>query len=157
MSSAEMITRRAARVLLVDGAERVLLLRGFDPETPDVRYWFTVGGGLDAGETAAEGAAREVFEETGLPLSPADIGEPVWHDVAEFPFEGCWYRQEQDFYLVRVDAWEVDPSGLDDVELRSTDGHRWWSIPELAATIERFYPPELPDLLTGLLGRGDPC
>ncbi len=46
----ELIPRRAARVLLLDGAGRVLLLRGFDPAMPEHRYWFTVGGGLDDGE-----------------------------------------------------------------------------------------------------------
>src|SRR6266542_2421215 len=44
MSRPETIMRRAARVLLVDAADRVLLLRGFDPETPDLRYWFTLVG-----------------------------------------------------------------------------------------------------------------
>jgi 8-oxo-dGTP pyrophosphatase MutT (NUDIX family) len=157
MSSPELIIRRAARVLLVDAAERVLLMRGFDPATPEVRYWFTVGGGLDAGETPPEGAAREAYEEIGLPLSASDVGEPVWHDAVEFPFEGRWYRQEQDFFLVRVDAWEVDTSGLDEIERRSTDGHRWWSVPELVATSERFYPEQLPGLLTGLLTRDRSC
>jgi 8-oxo-dGTP pyrophosphatase MutT (NUDIX family) len=157
MTRPETIMRRAARVLLVDAADRVLLLRGFDPATPDSRYWFTIGGGLDPGETPAEGAARETFEETGLPLAASDLGEPVWHDTAEFPFEGRWYRQEQDFYLVRVDAWEVDLSGLDEIERRSTDSHRWWSVPELAATSERIYPQQLADLLVRLLaGNGAP-
>jgi ADP-ribose pyrophosphatase YjhB (NUDIX family) len=152
MTRPETIMRRAARVLLVDAAHRVLLLRGFDPETPDLRYWFTVGGGLNPGETPAEGAVRETFEEVGLPLSAEELGEPVWDDTTEFPFEGCWYRQEQVFYLVRVDSWDADMSGLDEVELRSTDLHRWWSVPELLATDERFYPAELPELLTRLLG-----
>ncbi len=149
--------RRAARVLLVDAANRVLLLRGFDPATPEARYWFTIGGGLNPGETPAEGAARETYEEVGLQLSPAEVGEPVWHDTTEFSFEGRWYRQQQDFYLVRVDAWEADVSGRDEVELRSTDQHRWWSVPELLATDERYYPAELPELLARLLGLDGAC
>jgi 8-oxo-dGTP pyrophosphatase MutT (NUDIX family) len=157
MAPHDVIMRRAARVLLVDAADRVLLLRGFDPDTPHRRYWFTVGGGLDPGESPAEGAARELFEETGLPVSPHEFDEPVWHEVTEFPFEGRRYRQEQDFYLVRVDSWEVDLSRLDDVERRSTDAHRWWSVPELSATTEQIYPVELPALLTRLLRGERPC
>src|SRR5438876_10305266 len=114
------ISRRAARVLLVDAADRVLLIHGFDPDTPERRYWVTVGGGLDPGETAAEAGVRELSEETGLTLQPSDLGEPVWTDVDEFPFEGRWYRQSQQLFLARVPSWVPDRARLDDVERRST-------------------------------------
>jgi 8-oxo-dGTP pyrophosphatase MutT (NUDIX family) len=142
--------RRAARVLVLDAADRVLLLRGFDPARPDHRYWFTVGGGLDPGETAAEAAARELFEETGLRAAPADFGEPVWRDRTEFPLDGVWYRQEQEFFVIRVDPFDVDFAGFNDLERRSVDAYRWWTLAELRATPERYYPPDLPDVLAGL-------
>ena len=47
------IERRAARVLLIDDQDRVLLFEGFDPEVPDVRFWFTAGGGVEPGESLA--------------------------------------------------------------------------------------------------------
>jgi 8-oxo-dGTP pyrophosphatase MutT (NUDIX family) len=157
MNGPEPIARRAARVLLIDSAARVLLMRGFDPANPTLRYWFTVGGGLDPGETPTEGAARELYEETGLRVPPADLGEPVWHDVAEFPFDGRRYRQEQDFFLFRVDSWVVDDANFDDIERRSVDAHRWWSVEELLSTSEHFYPAQLPDLLTRLLAQETRC
>src|SRR5690349_3995880 len=119
------IPRRAARVLLLDATGRVLLLRGHDPARPDHRYWFTAGGGLDEGETPAAGAARELFEETGLRIAPDVLGEPVHHEVTEFPFDGRWYRQEQDFYLLRVDSWEVDFAGFNAIERATVDAYRW--------------------------------
>ncbi|HET8681756.1 MAG TPA: NUDIX domain-containing protein, partial [Micromonosporaceae bacterium] len=128
-----------------------------DPARPDHRYWFTVGGGLADGEPVAAGAARELREETGLELSPAALGEPVWREVTSFPFDGVWYRQEQDYFLVRVDRWEVVTHGFDDVERASIDDHRWWSIADLTATTERYYPPDLPDLLGRLLDAGHPA
>lgn len=143
--------RRAARVLLVDAAGRVLLFHGFDPARPGHRYWFTPGGGLGAQESPAAGAARELAEETGLRIDPAELGEPVWSDTTEFPFDGNWYRQEQDFFLLRVPEWQVDTVGFDDVEQRSIAGHRWWPPAELSASGERYYPPELPELLARLL------
>ncbi|MFG1651147.1 NUDIX hydrolase [Micromonospora sp. NPDC049275] len=143
--------RRAARVLLVDGAGRVLLFAGFDPARPEHRYWFTPGGGLDEAESPAACAARELTEETGLRVDPADLGESVFSDTTEFPFDGGWYRQEQDFFLLRVSSWPVDTVGFTDVEQRSIAGHRWWLPAELAASGDRYYPPELPDLLARLL------
>jgi 8-oxo-dGTP pyrophosphatase MutT (NUDIX family) len=145
------ISRRAARVLLVDGSGRVLLFHGTDPARPDHQYWFTPGGGLDQGETAADGAARELFEESGYRVHPAELGEPVWHEVTEFPFDGVWYHQEQDFFLLRVGSWEVDTSGFDEIEAGSIDGYRWWSVAELEATPDRYYPADLPSLLRSLV------
>lgn len=150
------ISRRAARVLLLDGADRLLLFHGVDPARPGHTYWFTPGGGLDPGESWAHGAARELAEETGLRLEPAALGEPVWREVTEYPFGGRWYRQEQQFFLVRVPRWEVDTAGFDQLERDTVDGHRWWSVEELDATTERCYPVELPDLFRRLL-EGEKC
>src|SRR5688572_15034483 len=97
--------RTAVRVLLVNDRGEVLLFRGFDPAEPRVRYWFTPGGGVDPGEQGADAAARELFEETGLAVTAAEVGDPVHHDVTSFSFDGVHYRQEQDFYLVRVSNW----------------------------------------------------
>ena len=146
-----MIARRAARVLLVDDPGRVLLLHGFDPQRPDELYWFTVGGGLDPGESSAAAGARELFEETGLRVSPVSLGEPVWHNVVQFGFDGRRYRQEQDFFLVRVPSWSVETSGFDGYEREAVVGYRWWSVAELESTDELYYPRELPGLLRRLL------
>jgi 8-oxo-dGTP pyrophosphatase MutT (NUDIX family) len=150
-ADAEPQRRRAARILVVDAAGRILLFRGWDPARPSHWYWFTPGGGLDPGESPAEGAARELAEETGLRVRPEELGPPVWEDVTTFPFDGEWYRQDQKFFLLRVPAWEVNTAGFDRIERRSIDKHRWWSIDELASTDDRVYPAELADLLRRVL------
>jgi 8-oxo-dGTP pyrophosphatase MutT (NUDIX family) len=145
------IERRAARVLLVDAAERTLLLRGSDPARPEQRWWFTPGGGLDEGETPAEGAARELREETGLRAGPETLGAPVHHETTEFSYDNRQYRQTQDFFLLRVDEWQVDTAGFDAEEQRSITEHRWWSTPELAASTEQIFPVGLADLVRRVL------
>jgi 8-oxo-dGTP pyrophosphatase MutT (NUDIX family) len=147
-SSADpVVERRAARVLLVDRAGRALLLHGGDPARPGQRWWFTPGGGLSGDETSAEGAARELEEETGLRVDPAELGEPVWHQTAEFGYNHRHYRQEQDFYLLRVSEWRVDTAGMDDDEQQTITEHRWWSATEIEASDEMIFPEELAGLL----------
>ncbi|GIF67114.1 DNA mismatch repair protein MutT [Asanoa ishikariensis] len=145
--------RRAARVLLVDDGERVLLFHGVDPARPAHDYWFTPGGGLSSGEAPAAGAVRELAEETGLVRGVADLGEPVFQETTEFPFDGVWYRQQQEFFLLRVPTWVVDTTGFDQVEQESITEHRWWSIEELERTKERYYPDVLTAVLRRVLGK----
>lgn len=150
MQPSEPTLRQAGRVLVIDLVGRVLLLEGFDPAEPDTRYWFTIGGGLDDGEDAAQAALRELREEAGIVATPDQLAGPVWHRSTEFSFAGTRYRQKEDYYLLRVGQPQVSLAGLDDVERRTVTGYRWWSRQQLAATAELFYPAELPDLLCQL-------
>ncbi len=144
------ISRRAGRVIVIDPAGRVLLLHGIDPQRPGEPYWITVGGGAKPGESLAQAAARELREESGIAAEPADLGDPVWHAVAEFPFDGRRYRQEEDFFALRVGSAEVEPGGLEDEEAAVIIGHRWWTIAELEATDQPVFPANLTDLLREL-------
>ena len=75
MSPSPLRERHAARVLLFDQNDRVLLIRGREPGNP-ATFWFTPGGGLDPGEDDLDGARRELREETGL--TEVDFGPLVW-------------------------------------------------------------------------------
>ena len=149
----ERTQRRAARVLLLDAAGRVLLLHGRDPHRPNHTYWFTVGGGLAEGECFRDAAVRELREETGLTLAPSDLTGPVWRQVTEFPFAGVWYEQEQEFFVAHAPqgSWTFSRAGFDEIESAYIDSFGWWSADELAATDERYYPAELADVLREIL------
>ena len=154
--AAELIERRGARVVLIDEADRVLLLRGCDPATPEGPiFWFTPGGGVEGGETVEQAALRELREETGHADVP--LGPPVWTRVAEFTFDGLDYRQAETFFAVRVAAFDVDTAGFTDLELRSVSGHRWWTLDDLEATDEAVYPTRLASLVRDLLRDGPPA
>ena len=144
--------RRAGRVLVIDPAGRVLLLQGFDPAVPAHRFWFTIGGGADPGESLAQAAARELREESGIVAEAAALGAPVWRRTARFSYDGRAYRQEEEYFALRPGPVEVSLDGLDDEERSTVTAHRWWSAAELEATTEPFVPLELPRLLRQLTG-----
>ena len=53
--------------------------------------------------------------------------------------------------------WEVDTSGFDEIEQRAVLGHRWWTVPDLAATEDTVHPAALPARLVDLLVAGPPA
>jgi 8-oxo-dGTP pyrophosphatase MutT (NUDIX family) len=142
------VDRRAARVLLVNAQDELLLFRGGDPSAPEAgTWWFTVGGGVDPGESLVDAAARELFEETGLRCRPADLGEPVHEETSPFSFAGRLIVQTNTFFLLRVVAHEVDTGGFEQLEYDSIVEHRWWGRDALRSTSEVFYPRALVELL----------
>jgi 8-oxo-dGTP pyrophosphatase MutT (NUDIX family) len=143
--------RQAARVLLLDGAGRLLLFRGHDPARPELgSWWFTVGGGVDEGESVRDAAARELLEETGLSLPADSFAGPLYREYAEFSIAGTDYFQDNEFFAVRVEHHDVDITGFTDLETTFVVEHRWWSLEELRTTSDTVYPVGLADRLDGL-------
>lgn len=142
--------RTSARVVLLDEQDRILLMRGHDPQTPGAPFWFTVGGGVETGETLRTAAVREVWEETGLALDSTLLRGPIWRRVAVFPFNGELIRSEELFYVARVRAF--DPAAADPTvwERRCVTAYRWCLPPDIAELDrigETVYPYHLDTLL----------
>lgn len=151
--------RRSARVLLLDDAGRVLLLRCVKQSgRPEFGHcWLTPGGGVRRGERLARAAARELHEEIGLSVTAADLGRPVatTSGYADLGWASGIFRD--DFFHHRVSTHEVDTSRMERLERENFGGHRWWTVDELAETDEEVFPsglhPLLNELLTGRIPR----
>lgn len=148
---AEEFARRSARVILVDTADRVLLLESGD-------LWFTPGGGIEAGEDTRQAAARELWEETGLRVPPDGLG-PLVGETSGYADLG-WSRGmfSDSYYFLRAPAgFVVDTSGFQEVEAAAVTGHRWWTVDEIAAAPKSVVPWDLARLVGDLLAGRTPA
>ena len=143
--------RRSARVILADGADRLLL---FQSEG----FWFTPGGGIEPGETIEQAATRELWEETGLRIEPDQLGPLVAETSGYADLGGATGRVHDVFYFHRApDGVAVDISGWQQIEASTMSGHRWWTVEEVEASPRIVFPFELAPLARDLLAGRLPC
>lgn len=101
--------RIAARAVIVQDDQ--ILLVNATPDRGDGK-WCAPGGGVERGEDIKAALAREVFEETGLRVTPLDILA-----VSEFFDDEKDFHQIDLFFAARIaegalpDAWE-DTAGV---------------------------------------------
>jgi 8-oxo-dGTP pyrophosphatase MutT (NUDIX family) len=150
----EPIIRPTARVLLLDEFDRVLLFRGQDPLTPSIRYWFPAGGGIEPGESAADAAQREVWEETGL--AHVELGPHIWNRRHVFTFYGAHRDVREIWFFARVRSFQIDTSRFTEMERNVVKEHRWWTQGELESTSDVLTPRALAALMRDLLLNGLP-
>jgi ADP-ribose pyrophosphatase YjhB (NUDIX family) len=146
--------RPTVRVVLLSPSQRLLLMRFVENITAGPRsFWATVGGEIEAGETLAAAASREIAEETGMIGVP--IGPLVWrHDhVLTVSGEPMQFRER--YVVAHAPHEDVSTAGFTEIEREVIRDLRWWSIEEIAATRETIFPNclarLLPEIIAGRL------
>jgi ADP-ribose pyrophosphatase YjhB (NUDIX family) len=151
-SGPELAVRHAARVLLVDEADRVLLFRTHLWPGREHAFWYPVGGEVEAGESHEQAVVREAFEETGL------AGLQLGPEIAQRRFifhwrEHVWDARER-WWLARVAHFEPVFAGMEEIEIDDFSACRWLSLAELSeaeAAGDVLTPRNLLSFLPGLL------
>jgi len=139
--SQKVVERAAARIVLLDPEDRILLQQIRADENSVRTTWITPGGALAPGETHRQAALRELREEVGQ--AAVALGPCVWVREHEFDFRGTRYRQRERFFLARTDSSAIDTSGLEPIEVEIVVGHRWWKLHEIEGARETVFAPRL--------------
>jgi 8-oxo-dGTP pyrophosphatase MutT (NUDIX family) len=130
--------RETARLIVLDAAGAILLLRYRDHRASSRWYWATPGGKVEPGESLEAAALREMWEETGL---RADVGPLLWRRRFQWDSPEGWVDQAESFFLMRLA--EAAPA-VQNSSPEAIEEHRWWSLADLRDTAETVYPEELP-------------
>lgn len=146
------VQRRAVRALILTPDHEVLLLRIVTPDGAD-RFWIAPGGGLEPGETAAEGLRRELTEELGL--ADFEAGPVIWRRHHTFTWGARRISQREEFRVVHTKRFE--PVMNDAEEAAPLDAFHWWRIADLARCEERLTPLSLAEILNRYLCDGPPA
>lgn len=148
------LARRTARVLPVNRDGQVLLLLGLDPTRPDEPYWFTIGGGVEIGETLEQAAVRELAEEVGVSLDTSQLTPAFYRGTHTFTFDNERLRSDSTFFAARLDAVSVTLDGLPAGELGNVLEAAWWAPDDLTgAPVSNPHLPEIARMAVLAAGR----
>jgi 8-oxo-dGTP pyrophosphatase MutT (NUDIX family) len=151
------LERSCVRVVLRDLGGRILLFRASLASRSAEHWWELPGGGIEPGESYADAAAREVREETGLEISPGQVGPPRWRRSATWTARGVRRLQHEVVVAIEVDADRpaITDGGRTPEELEEYSEARWWQLADVLSSTERFYPGRLAQLLPAFLAGAD--
>jgi 8-oxo-dGTP pyrophosphatase MutT (NUDIX family) len=146
--------RITVRLLLLDRAGRILLMKIHDPAItaadggPSRPCWITTGGGVEAGESILEAAAREALEESGIP--GVTIGEAVQYIEQVIVVHGEPVLFKETYVLAHAPDAALHRTGWTDLERQVVKNMRWWTLEELQSTEEVVFPVGLAGMMAGL-------
>lgn len=122
----------SALVVLHDSDGHILLIERTSPPG----FWQSVTGSLEPGETVAETARREVWEETGIRLADGQLTD--WHDSTVYEIYHHWrHRYPKGVFENREHIFSAEIPRNAAIALQPDEhtAYGWFPLEEAAAKV----------------------
>ena len=161
--SGKLPIHNSIRILLINQENKLLLMCADDPKTTSKdgayhgRFWFLIGGKIEADEGLMEAAVRELKEETGLDANNVTFGPKVWFGEFEMVLSGTMTRLKQQFVVAHTKKSETTLDYLTPDEQKVVEKIAWFSLDDIKCSKEVVYPVVLQDYLPAILASNYPA
>ena len=153
MTDPDLPLRQAVRALMIDHADRILMVK-LQIDRNGWTGWVLPGGGIESGEDTETALRRELLEETGL--ADPFIGPVVCRRTQRGPGIAPGFGgQQEDIHLVPCHDFPLAPAmSKDELRREGVVDMRWFTPEEIGATTDKVVPEGLAALVHRVLEFG---
>jgi 8-oxo-dGTP diphosphatase len=150
----ELRIRKAARAIVINDFNEIIMIKHHDktaanPLHPGIlEFWIPPGGGVEEYESFEAAAIRELKEETGLIIE--SISDCIFKQSLELNFGPELIKSDERFFFARIPG-RPSPTFANAYTTENIVNVRWWSLPEIEASSETFFPIGLAKLMREIL------
>ncbi len=154
--------RNSVNILILNDKNELLLMCADDPKTTSVdgtyhgRFWFTIGGKIEEGESMQEAALRELREETGITPDQVELGPVVWFGEFDLVLAGTPTHIKQTFIVAKTKQKNISLENLTQEEKAVIKKIAWFSLDDIKNSTEVIYPIVLPQYLPDIISGNYP-
>lgn len=154
--------RNSVKVLLLNDQNEILLICADGSKITYAngkyygRFWFPIGGKIEAGEDLFDAAIREIYEETGIKKEEIELGPIVWFGEFDLNLSGIITKLKQKFIVARTKKHNASLTNLDDWEKKVIKEIKWFSLEKIKNSIEVIFPVLLPKYLPDIIAEKYP-
>lgn len=150
-------TRDAIRIILLNNVGQLLLMcvENLDITTAggdrNKRFWCTIGGGIESGESIMHAAVREIYEETGIAQHDVILGSLVWVNEVDLVFKGVSTRFKEKFIVAHTHKNNVALHEPTEDEKQTVTRLQWFSIDDIKNSPDVIFPVGLAQYLPAVI------